>query len=320
MERVGIVLLHRGEPASAQQARPFLRSVFSDPHAYSLPLWSEAQRLLAGVLSRGAARALEKRIAEAGGRSRLPSSVEALARRLEEKLNGDSAGTAAARFAVRAAYCYEGPTIEQAVEELAKDGIRRLVGLSLYPQLCRRFLESSVLKLEKAAGEARLSVVDRYGEQPEYLEALRKTLESALGRLDAGARDRAPILLCAPGIDRPALESGDPYPAQLRATLKVLGGQLPNPHRLAIGEEWARPLRELRALKCEQLVLAPLGIAVEELHSVHGLDLELRRAAKEAGFTRVERAPAVSEEASFPGALAAIVRQHLERQAALGLG
>ncbi|MHB8877076.1 MAG: ferrochelatase [Myxococcaceae bacterium] len=328
MERVGVVLIHRGEAATPQDAGAFLRAFYSDPSAYPVPLWSEVQKLVARIRARAEQGEYEKEILQAGGRSPLHAAADSLAARLEDTLNGESKGTAAAGFSVKVAYRYCRPLAAEVIAALKADGIGRVVGVSLYPQLCPTFLGSSTAELSRAAdaAELKLSVVDRYGEHPAYVEALKRTITSTLERFDPGERDKVTLLFSGLGLDpRPAGE-GDPYPAQVKATVKVLMAGLPNPHRVAfhgkdsIGPYTLQMLQQLAQEKTRHIAVVPLGSAVDQLATVNSLDVGLRQAAKAAGVRQVERVPQVSADPGFAAGLATIVKEHLEKQAALGLG
>jgi ferrochelatase len=328
VERVGVILLHRGEPSSPLEAGAFLRRFYSDPSVYPLPLWSEAQKLLAWVRARLEQGDLAKRIDEAGGRSPLLTSAEVLAARLEDALNGEQKGTAGALFKVKVAFRYCLPGAAEAVAALKAEGISRVVGVTLYPQLCPTFLGSSTAELSTAAdaGGLKLSVVDRYGEHPAYVYALKASCAATLARFDAGGRDQVTLLYSALGLDEAAVGEGDPYPSQVEATLEALTVQGGNPHRWgfhgpdSVGPHTEKALEQLAQEKAEAVAVVPLGSVVDQLDSVVELDVRLRKNAKLAGVRQYERAPALCNEPSFPAALAAIVREHLVKQAALGLG
>lgn len=211
---------------------------------------------------------------------------------------------------------------------LKAEGIVRVVGVTLYPQLCPTFLGSSTADLSTAAdaGELKLSVVDRYGEHPAYLDALKASLASTLARFDADSRDQVTLLFSAQGLDDAAVGEGDPYPSQVKATVKALTAQSANPHRTAyhgadsISPHTGQVFQKLAQEKAQAIAVVPLGSVVDQLDTVVELDVHLRKAAKDAGVRQVERAPALCHEPSFPAALAAIIQEHLAKQAALGLG
>ncbi len=316
---IGIVLLHRGDPATPEDAKGWLKTAYADPLAYRLSFGSEAQKALAVPLAWWDSKALAQKLKDIGGRSPIAPKVIALASALEMKLNGDTQGTGAAKFKVLPGFRYNSPSAAEAVAALEKDGITRIVGVSLYPQQCKRFFASSGQNLQRVAGEAaQVSLIVRLA-HPLYFDAVRASIASALER----APDAA-VVFAALHIDRSDAQEGDPYPDQLVAAVEQIMSTLDRPHRLSwleLGgpglstEEMVKKYREGAATR---LVLCPLGTVVEELDVVHALDFKLRPFAKSLGYTHVERAPAVSESPLFLEALASTVQDHLTRVGALG--
>ena len=60
--------------------------------------------------------------------------------------------------------------------------------------------------------------VDRYAEDPLYLDAFADTVRRALDGFDAAARERAVILFSAHGLPQKFVDEGDPYVEQIEAT------------------------------------------------------------------------------------------------------
>ena len=65
-------------------------------------------------------------------------------------------------------------------------------------------------------------------------------------------------------------------------------------------------------------MLVALGGAVDELTSVHAIDVSLRAAARALGFTKIERARPPMGYSMFVEALGQEVRAHLARLKSLG--
>lgn len=112
----------------------------------------------------------------------------------------------------------------------------------------------------------------------------------------------------------------------MKATVKALTAQSANPHRSAYhGPDSIKPrteavLLQLAQEKAREIAVVPLGSVVDQLATVRGLDVLLRKVAKDAGVRQLERAPALSNDPKFAVALATIIQEHLAKQAALGLG
>ena len=225
---IGIVLLHRGDPATPEEAKGWLKIAYADPLAYRLSFGSEAQKALAVPLAWWDGKALAQKVTDIGGRSPVAAVVSTLAGALEEKLNGGAHGTAAAKFKVLPGFRYNSPSALEACREFQKDGIKRVVGLSLYPQQCKRFFASSAANLQREAGEGvEVSIIDRLG-HPLYFDAVRASIAAALTR----APDAA-VIFGALHIDRSDAKEGDPYPDQLVAAVEQIMKVLERPHRLS---------------------------------------------------------------------------------------
>lgn len=318
-DRIGVVLLHRGDPATSEAAKGWLKTAYSDPLAYRLSFGSEAQKALAVPLAWWDGKALAQRLKDIGGASPVAQEVTALAAALEAKLNGQAQGTGAAKFRVLPGLRYNAPSAAEACAQLQRDGIKRIVGVSLYPQQCKRFFASSGQHLQREAGDgADVSLIDRLA-HPQYFEAVRASIASALER----APDAA-VIFGALALDRSDAEEGDPYPEQLVFAIEQIMSTLDRPHRLSWlelggpGLSTEEMLKKFREGGATGVVLCPIGTLVDELEVVHTLDFKLRPAAKALGYTHVERAASVSASPLLVDALAATLTDHVTRVGALG--
>ncbi len=318
-DRIGIVLLHRGDPATPDDAQPWLKTAYADPLAYRLSFGSEAQKALAVPLAWWDGKALAQKLRDIGGRSPLAANVAQLAASLESRLNKEGQGTAGAKFKVLGGMRYGAGSIAEACRELEKDGIKRIVGVSLYPQQCKRFFESSGKALAREAAEGSdVSLIDRCV-HPVYFDAVRASVSAALERVAD-----APVVFAALHLDRSDALEGDPYPEQLVAAVEAVMSKLERPHRLCWlelggpGLSVDEMLKKFREGGAPAVVLCPLGTSVDELELVHALDFRLRPVAKALGFTHVERAASVATSPLYADALAVVIGEHLTRVGALG--
>ena len=318
-DRIGIVLLHRGDPATPQDARGWLKTAYADPIAYRLSFGSEAQKALAVPLAWWDGKALAQKIREVGGRSPTAASVTRLAATLEAKLNGATEGTADAKFKVLPGLRYAAPSVAEACREFQKDGIRRIVGISLYPQQCKRLFDSSGKALAREAAEGvEVSLIDRCA-HPLYYDAVRASLIAALER-----SPDASVVFAALHLDRSDALDGDPYPEQLVAAVEAVMSKLERPHRLCWlelggpGLSVDEMMKKFREGGAGSIVLCPLGTVIDELELVHALDFRLRPVGKALGYLHIERAASVGDSPLYVEALAALVQEHLTRVGALG--
>ena len=318
-ERIAVLLMHRGDPDSPAAAKEWLATAYGDPHAYRTSFGSGAQKFLGGFFSRFDAGEVKKRLEAIGGRSAAADQVTKLAGDLEQKLNGETQGTGNAKYKVLPAMRWTAPSVQTAFETLKKDGITRVVGISLYPQQCKRF-SNTLLRATQTFGEGMdVSFIDRLTHQPKYFEALRATVSDALGR-----STDAFVLFAALGIEKADAEEGDPYPQQLVETVEQCMGAIDKPHRLGWLEDGGPGLTasfmvgRAKDAGSSSLVLVPLGTVVDELNVLYHLDQTLKPLARTKGFTSVERTQAVATRPELLDALQGALKEHLDRVAALG--
>ncbi len=307
LDGVGVLLLHRGDPPSVEGTRDWLKSWYADPYAFTSSFGRGTQGFFASIASRLDASTWQQRLTESGGKSPLESQATELGELLSKKLG----------VPVALGTLYGAPRIADGIATLKGQGATRIVGLSLHPQKCDRFLRPILRALEESGTE--VSVIDRYGTAKGYVDSLRAAITEGV--------DRAPgatVLFCALPIESKDDSNGDPYLSQLKATTAVVMEGLTAPWKVswlsmgAPGITSEVALQGIRKGGGDAVVLVPLGGAVDELTTVHALDVTLRAAARAAGFSKIERARAPVGYSMFIEALAVEVRAHLARLKSLG--
>ena len=128
---VGVLLLHRGDPQSVAAMREWLKAWYADPYAFTSSFGRGTQRFFASIAARLDAGTWAKRLTDAGGKSPLEAQANELAGLLGKKLG----------VPVALGTLYTDPKIPDALKQLAAQGVTRVIGLSLYPQKCDRFLK-----------------------------------------------------------------------------------------------------------------------------------------------------------------------------------
>jgi ferrochelatase len=307
LEGLGIVLLHRGDPPSVDGARDWLTRWYADPYAFKSSFGRGTQRFFGSLASRFDAATWKTRLSESGGTSPLNGQANELAQLLEKKLS----------LPVRFATLYSPPLVKDAVEQLKAAGARRIAGLTLYPQKSERFTRPLIRALEEVHPDA--TFIDRFGTAKGYVEALRASINEGLERAPG-----ATVLFCALPIERADEAAGDPYPEQLRETTAAVMEGMVAPWRVAWmgdgapGTPVELALKAMRSKGTDAVVMVPLGSAVDELVTVHMLDVQMRQTARTLGFTRVERARPPVGYSAFVEALATELKSHFARLAQLG--
>ncbi|HDH02461.1 MAG TPA: ferrochelatase, partial [Nitrospirae bacterium] len=175
MNKTGVILLNLGGPDSPGAVRPFLYNLFSDRGIIPLgPAF--LQKPLAWLISGLRAKKTKEAYALIGGASPILRITGQQADALREALSDEG------DFSVYVGMRYWHPFIEDSVSQAWKDGIRRLIGLSLYPHYSRATTGSTREQFDRVAGKSGLEAtfISSWYDHPLYIEALVETIKRGL--------------------------------------------------------------------------------------------------------------------------------------------
>lgn len=321
----GVLLLNLGGPETLEDVRPFLYNLFSDPDIIRIGN-GVLRRMLAWTIAtarQGKSRALYRKI---GGGSPLRRITEEQAAALEAALAARGAG---ARVYV-GMRCWK-PSIDEAVDRIRRDGVRRLLLLPLFPQYsetttgsCFRHFRALAERHSLSAG-MEISYVNEWFGEPLYLEAMAELIRAGLGRFPAGARDGVHLLYSAHSLPARYIREGDPYLDQTRKCVDLINRQLGtgNPSTLAFQSkvgpvEWIGPdtravLGDLAREGVGQVLAVPVSFVSDHIETLGEIDIEYRELAAGLGIARFHRADAPNVHPRFIAALSAVVLREWER-------
>jgi len=328
---IGVLLLNLGGPDTLDEVEPFLYNLFSDPEIITLPSW-------AGWLNGPVAKAIsstrapiskEGYAAIGGGSPQLPTTIKQ-GKAIEAALAARGI-SAKSYIAMR----YWHPYTEEALEQIKKDRIERLVVLPLYPQFSISTSGSSLRKLEReyyGDGELRQLrnvVIPAWYNREGYVNAMARLIAERCDRFED--KTSAHIFFSAHGLPVKYIDDlGDPYKMQMEATCKFIMARLrslgyTNEYTLAYQSKvgpvpWLRPytddkIRELGAAGVDKLVVVPVSFVSEHIETLEEIDMEYRELAEESGIHGWERVPTLGLEDDFIDDLAAAVEEALPRTA-----
>lgn len=309
----GVLLLNLGGPDSLEAVEPFLYNLFNDPFLIRIPLLKgPLRRWFARTVSRRRAPHVKQLYAEIGGRSPIGPLTEEQARNLEQELpEGHRCYVAFAAWK---------PYIREAVEQARRDGVQRLVGVSLFPQWCSATTESVFFDLRKAAAGAGLPLleVDRYPEDPLYLDAMTETVQEGLRRFPEPSKVH--VLFSAHGVPVSIIKKGDPYEREINATVAGIVSRLPKSQQWSLSYQskvgpvkWLEPatidhLGALAAMKVSDVLVIPVAFVSDHIETLHEQRILLREVALKAGIQRYEVANALNGSRLYARALAGLVK------------
>jgi len=223
---------------------------------------------------------------------------------------------------------YWRPTTDEALDGMAAAGIRRIVAVSLYPQYSSASTGSSVNALRRAVAARprdgfEVSVVDRYPEEPLYLDAVAAKVRAAWARVPESLRGECVLLFSAHALPRKLVAAGDPYVSEVERTragvVARLGFRVE--HRLSFQSRvgpvrWIGPGTDeaLTAIGREgrrAVVVVPIAFVSDHVETLYELDILLADHARRVGIACYVRAESLNDDPLFLDALAGLVRRRL---------
>lgn len=311
-EKTAVLLLQMGGPDSLSAIEPFLYNLFSDRDIIRI-----GPAFLQPVIARFIARRRSKKVMEyykkIGGKSPIRELTEQQGAELEAVLGPDYRCFVAMR--------YSKPDTAEALAAIAREGITKVIALSLYPHNSRATVGSSINELErtlkKSAAPFSLAYIRQFYDHPSYIAALAEKVEKGL----AGFSDRSTVqvVFSAHGLPQSFIDSGDLYLEHIQATVRLtmehFGGIS---HHLAFQSragpvKWLEPsteakIAELAATGCKQLLMVPLSFVSDHIETLYEIDIQYRDEAAALGIFDFRRTEALNSSPAFISCLAELVR------------
>jgi len=313
MPKTAVVIYNLGGPDRLDAVRPFLFNLFNDPLILRMP--APLRWLLARLISTRRAPVAREIYAKMGGRSPILEQTVAQRDALQAALgDGDEAK-------VFVAMRYWHPFAAQCVAQVAAYRPDRIVLLPLYPQFSTTTTGSFLRVWRAAAGAAGLAAptteICCYPTESGFIASMAEATERAIGRAAAFGRPR--VLFSAHGLPKKIVAAGDPYQAQVEATVAALLERLDpssfDPvicYQSRVGPvEWLKPYTdaEIRdaAAAGRPIVVVPVAFVSEHSETLVELDIEYRELALAGGAPAYERVPTVGASPGFIAGLARLV-------------
>ncbi len=256
-----------------------------------------------------------------GGRSPLLDITKQQAAALQACLNKDGGP-----FKVYIGMRHWHPYIKDTVAAMAKDGIRKMVGLCLTPYYSRMSVGAYFKKLDDAQLALNTSLevirVERWNDHPLLIEAISQKVQKALEGFDGPVRKDVALLFSAHSLPSRILEEKDPYPQELnetiQAVMKKVGhyhwwfayqsqGRTPEPW---LGPDAGEVIKKLHQEGHRHLLMAPIGFISDHMETLYDVDIMYRKQAESLGM-QLQRAESLNATPTFIEAMASVVRAHL---------
>jgi ferrochelatase len=321
-DRLGVLLVQLGGPASRAELRPFLYELFVDPEILGIsfaPLRKAVAWLIATTRAPKSAETYERI-----NWSPIRRWSETQARLLEAELGTSAAGPAPA---VRVGMTCSFPFVEDALEDLRKAGTTRLFVLPLYPQYSVTTTRGSFNRVTSALAKMgwkvpRTNAPDAWFDEPEFVAAHADLILRAHASLPDADPAKTVVLYSAHSLPvKTVVSQNDPYPAQVARTAKAIDAALGNhfPSRLAyqskVGPvEWLGPstpdvLAALAKEGVKQVVVVPVAFVSDHVETLYEIRLLFAGEAARLGIPHYAVAEGLNDHPAFIRALANVVKR-----------
>jgi protoporphyrin/coproporphyrin ferrochelatase len=323
-ERIGVLLVNLGTPDSPSYfaVQRYLREFLADRRVINTSrlIWLP---LLYGIV-------LPFRPLRAARNYRMiwmptGSPLAVYSKGLADKLGSVLQGASGGRVRVDLAMTYGNPSIENALLAMARQNVRRLLVLPLYPQYCSSTTGSVFDRTTRALQRWRwlpeTRFVNDYYADEGYVAALTARIQEHWAQMGA----RSHLLFSYHGIPVSYVAEGDPYQAHAEATTRLAAS------RLGLGPDdyshcyqsrfgsvvWLQPYTEdtLKALAQRGVrkvsVVSP-SFAVDCLETLQEVAIEYRDKFLELGGERLTLVPALNDDERHAEVLAAIVKRNIQ--------
>lgn len=311
-DKTAVLLLQMGGPDSLEAVHPFLMNLFTDRDIIKIgPAF--LQPFIARRIVNKRAPKVEEYYRQIGGKSPIRELTEAQGAGLE-KLLGDG-------YRCFVAMRYSRPSTIDALAAIRREGIKRVVVLSLYPHYSKATTGSSVNELQRVLKESgsgfEISYIDRFYDHPLYIRALADKVTQGLASF-ADRRD-VEIVFSAHSLPQSFIDEGDPYLSHIQETVRLVMEQVGGgSHRLCFQSKaskvkWLEPSTEetLEVLAKEgrhNLLMVPLSFVSDHIETLYEIDIQYAEEAKALGIERFTRTESLNSDPLFLECLAELVK------------
>jgi len=171
-------------------------------------------------------------------------------------------------------------------------------------------------------GAINWSVIDRWPTHSGLVEAFASNIEKSLAKYPADQRSKVVLLFSAHSLPMSVVNRGDPYPAEVGATVYAVMQRLKmsNPYRLVwqsqvgpsawLGAQTSDTVENYIKKGEKNLLLIPIAFTSDHIETLYELDQEI---IGEAGVESVKRVESLNGNPIFIEALADIAKNHLQQ-------
>jgi len=324
-EKLGILMVNLGTPDApdTKSVRRYLNQFLSDPRIIELPrlLW---MAILHGVILRvrpaKSAQAYQEVWHEQTG-SPLMSISQAQADALQTNLQTRFGNDVVVSLGMR----YGSPSIDDAISELERHNVRRMLVLPMYPQYSgttvASVFDAVTMRLQRTRWIPEIRFVNQFCDQPGFIQALASSVRESWQQ-----HGRGDLLVTSyHGIPKRYLLNGDPYHCLCHKTTRLLAAELglsESEYKVVfqsrVGkEEWLKPYCDetMKTLPAEGIksidVISP-AFSADCLETLEEIEGENKEYFIENGGERFQYIACLNDRPDHIDMLTDLIEQHTQ--------
>jgi ferrochelatase len=322
--RVGVLLVNLGTPDGTDYKSMwrYLREFLSDPRVIELPraIWYP---ILYGIVLTTRPKKSGANYARIWNRERNESPLRTFTRGQAEKLAMSLADLP--DVVVEWGMRYGNPSTASAVQRLTDQGCDRILTFPLYPQYSATTTATANDQLFRALMKMRLApavrTVPPYYDEPAYIDALARSLQGSLGKLNF---EPEVVLASYHGIPKAYFEKGDPYHCHCQKTTRLLREKLGWDEKKLIAtfqsrfgaQEWLQPytdktVERLAKEGVKSIAILNPGFSVDCIETLDEIGREVRDEFLHAGGKNFAHIPCLNDSPEGMDVIETLVRREL---------
>ncbi len=219
------------------------------------------------------------------------------------------------------------PFVEDAVEQMHKDGITEAVSIVLAPHFSTFSIKSyngrAKEQADKIGGPHIVSVESWYNE-PKFIQYWTEKVSETFNAMSTEEREKSCLIVSAHSLPEKIIANGDPYPDQLKETADLIAqaagienyevgwqsaGQTPEPWIGPDVQDLTRDLHEQKGYT--SFVYTPVGFVTDHLEVLFDNDYECKVVTDEIG-AKYYRPEMPNTQPLFIDAMSEVVLKHLK--------
>ncbi|KAI9260179.1 ferrochelatase [Sporodiniella umbellata] len=319
-----VVLTNMGGPKTLDDVQSFLFNLFSDRDLMQLPF----QKYAAKFISTRRTPQIKEQYDAIGGGSPILYWTRKQGEAMEKVLDEISPETAPHKHYI--AFRYVEPFTKDVLEEMKADKVKRAILFSQYPQYSCSTTGSSINEMHRRLVELGMeddiqwSLIDRWPTHPGFIKTTAHKIEQKMAEYTEEERKEAIIMFSAHSLPMSVVNRGDPYPAEVAATVDRVMNELEQryPYRLCwqsqvgpkawLGPQTSEAIKGFAKRGKKNVVVVPIAFTSDHIETLFELDHEYAEEAKELGITGWKRVDALNDDKMFTDTMAQIVKEHID--------